>query len=72
MTREFSPEIEINEITLKVSGKGAIAKELEIGGEYKVTGTLAIFEKSFRDNQDGTQDIVFKGKWLTEVQVEMP
>ena len=61
---------EINEITLKVSGKGTIARELEIGGEYQISGKLAIFEKAIRDNQDGSSDLIFKGRWLSEVEIK--
>lgn len=58
----------INERLISFSGKGCISKDLCLGDDVVVKVKGGVITVENKDNQDGTQDIVFKVK-ITEIEL---
>lgn len=56
----------INEHIIKISGGTYIDHELNTEKTQKIVGELQIYSKEFRDNQDGTHNLVYKAKFVGE------
>jgi len=63
-------ERKINENILKLSSAGInLPQKLEQGFRYKIETDIDIYEITERDNQDGTINMIYKGRSTGEVSI---
>lgn len=60
--------MEINEKILKITGGVCLEEELDPSLVVKINeGEISIYEVSKRDNDDGTYDLVYKGRFTSGI-----
>ncbi len=62
---------EINEYQLKITGAASLSQEIKPSMNVLIkNGELSVYEVSKRDNQNGTFNIVYKAKFVSEIDFE--
>lgn len=56
----------INNIVIKFTGGTYIPQELNPDKTQQLVGEVQIYSKEYRDNQDGTHDLIYKAKFIGE------
>ena len=60
----------INEYVLRITGGAYLGKELDASKVINLTsGEVSIYSVEKRDNQDGTFDIHYKGKFTSPIEI---